>query len=199
MNQAHGTGQAVIWTNAGGVGSQRFPIHGSGDCVTHFEDLACLLRAVLSFGMSGFPFYGLDVGAIDRPDSELFIRWAQFGLFGSHVRAHNLPSPPASQPGNGQAEAIFRKYADLRYRLMPYIYTEAVECGRSSLPLLRALALEYQTDQTALMIEDEYMFGRSLLSAPVLDETNRRHVYLPPVSGSIIGRNSQFTADVGSR
>lgn len=78
-----------------------------------------------------------------------------------------------------EAEAIVRHYAELRYRLLPYIYSEAVESCRSSLPMIRALVLAFQDDPNAVQIEDQYLFGRFLLVAPILDESNRRRVYLP--------------------
>jgi alpha-D-xyloside xylohydrolase len=174
-----GQGNAVLWARAAWAGSQRFPVHWSGDGVARYEDLACVLRAALSFGLSGFPFYSHDIGGFSGvPSPELYVRWAQFGLFSSHSRAHGMP-PREPWAYGEEAERIFRQYADLRYSLMPYIYSEAICCGRSSLPMLRALVLEYQDDLNTYTIEDQYLFGSSLLIAPILDESNRRRVYLP--------------------
>jgi alpha-D-xyloside xylohydrolase len=134
---------------------------------------------MLSFGMSGFPFYSHDIGGFSGlPDSALYVRWAQLGLFSSHARAHGTPPREPWEYG-AEAERIFRRYAELRYRLMPYIYSEAVFATQNSLPFCAPLVLEYQDDPTTYSIEDAYMFGRSLLVAPILDETNRRRVYLP--------------------
>jgi len=147
--------------------------------VARFNDLACVLRSALSFGMSGFPFYSHDIGGFSGiPSPELYVRWAQFGLFSSHARCHGEPPREPGAYGE-QAETIFRQYTELRYRLMPYIYSQAVECGRTSLPMVRALVLEFQDDPVAAMITDQYMFGRHILVAPILDETNTRRVYLP--------------------
>ncbi|MBE0689801.1 MAG: glycoside hydrolase family 31 protein [Anaerolineae bacterium] len=178
IGEVRGLGQGVTWTNTAWVGSQCFPIHGACTSVAGIEDLAGALRAVLSLGLSGFPFCGLDVGDADPLSPEFYARWLQLGFFGSHVRAAPLPARETTE-NSDRTEAIFRKYVELRYRLMPYIYSEAVECGRSSLPMLRTLALEFQGDPTSIMIEDEYMFGRSLLIAPILDDSNRRNVFLP--------------------
>ena len=174
-----GKGKGIVWARSGWAGSQRYPVHWSGDGVARYEDLACVLRASLSFGLSGFPFYSHDVGGFSGiPSPNLYVRWAQLGMFGSHVRCHGMP-PREPWAYGEEAERIFRQYDDLRYRLLPYIYSEAVECGRSSLPMMRPLVLAYQDDPNTFTLDDQYLFGRNLLVAPILDETNRRLVYLP--------------------
>ncbi|MCS6837200.1 MAG: DUF4968 domain-containing protein [Anaerolineae bacterium] len=180
VSEAHfGKGNAVLWARAAWAGSQRFPVHWSGDGVARYEDLACVLRAALSFGLSGFPFYSHDIGGFSGvPSPDLYVRWAQFGLFSSHSRAHGMP-PREPWAYGEEAERIFRQYADLRYSLMPYIYSEAVRCGQTSMPMLRALVLDYQDDPNTYTIDDQYLFGGSLLIAPILDESGKRRVYLP--------------------
>lgn len=174
-----GKGNAVIWARSAWAGSQRYPLHWSGDGIARFEDLACVVRSALNFGLSGFPFYSHDVGGFSGlPSPELYARWIQLGAFSSHVRCHGQPPREPWEYGE-QTEAIFREYMQLRYRLLPYILTEAAECCQTSLPFLRALVLEFPDDPVAAWIEDEYLFGSSLLAAPILDETNRRKVYLP--------------------
>lgn len=175
----YGPGQGVIWARSAWAGSQRYPVHWSGDGIGRYEDLACVLRSALSFGLSGFPFYSHDVGGFSGlPSPELYARWIQFGTFSSHVRCHGQPPREPWEYGE-QTEAIFRQYMDLRYRLLPYILSEAQECGRTSLPMLRALVLEYPDDPTSYTLEDQYLFGRSFLVAPILDESGQRKVYLP--------------------
>ena len=179
MEETVGAGKGIVWSRSAWAGSQRYPVHWSGDGVARFEDLACVLRAALSFGLSGFPFYSHDVGGFSGlPSPELYVRWAQLGMFGSHVRCHGAP-PREPWAYGAEAERIFRQYDALRYRLLPYIYSEAVACGRSSLPMMRPLALMYQDDANTPAMDDQYLFGSSLLAAPILDETNRRRVYLP--------------------
>ncbi len=175
----YGEGQAMIWGRAAWAGSQRYPVHWSGDGIARYEDLACVLRSALSFGMSGFPFYSHDVGGFSGlPSPELYVRWIQLGAFTSHVRCHG--QPPREPWAYGEVtENLFRQYMDLRYSLMPYILSEARWCVQSSQPMLRALVLDYQDDPTTSSIEDQFLFGRSLLVAPILKETNTRKVYLP--------------------
>ncbi len=174
-----GKGNAVIWARSAWAGSQRYPVHWSGDGIARFEDLACVVRSALNFGLSGFPFYSHDVGGFSGlPSPELYARWIQLGAFSSHVRCHGQPPREPWEYGE-QTESIFREYMQLRYQLLPYILTQAAECCQSSLPFLRALVLEFPDDPVAPFIEDEYLFGSDILVAPILDETNRRKVYLP--------------------
>lgn len=177
--EVHGQGQGLIWGRSAWAGSQRYPLHWSGDGIARYEDLACVVRSALGFGLSGFPFYSHDVGGFSGlPSPDLYARWIQLGAFSSHVRCHGQPPREPWEYGE-QTEAIFRRYMELRYRLMPYIVSEAIECGRTSLPMLRALVLDYQNDPNTFAIEDQYLFGRNLLVAPILDESGQRMVYLP--------------------
>lgn len=174
-----GKGQALIWARAGWAGSQRYPVHWSGDGIARYEDLACVLRSALSIGLSGFPFYSHDVGGFSGlPSPDLYARWIQLGAFSSHVRCHGQPPREPWEYGE-ETEEIFRQYMDLRYSLLPYIYSEAHESVNTSMPMVRAMVLEYQDDPTACLIEDQYLFGRSILVAPILDESGIRKVYLP--------------------
>lgn len=177
--EAHGRGNATLWARAAWAGSQRYPIHWSGDGVARTEDLACVLRATLSFGLSGFPFYSHDIGGFTGlPSPELFVRWTQLGLFSSHARTHGQP-PREPWAYGEQAESLVRRYLELRSRLLPYLWTESVECGRTSLPMVRALLIDFPDDPVACGVDDQYLFGPNLLVAPVLDGDVRRRVYLP--------------------
>ena len=178
--EAFGEAGAVLWARAAWAGSQRYPVHWSGDGVARWEDLPCVLRAMLSFGLSGFPFYSHDIGGFSGwPSPELYLRWAQLGFFSSHVRAHGAGRREPWAFGEA-AEDVFRRYAELRYRLLPYLWTEARRCGETSLPMARALVLDFADDPTSYAIDDQYLFGENLLVAPVLDQRDRRRVWFPP-------------------
>ncbi|MEJ5201990.1 MAG: TIM-barrel domain-containing protein, partial [Anaerolineales bacterium] len=174
-----GKGNALIWARSAWAGSQRYPLHWSGDGSATWRDLPCTLRSGLSLGLSGFVFWSHDIGGfIGNPTPELYSRWVQLAAFTSHARAHGEPPREPWYYGE-RAEAIYRRYMELRYRLIPYIYSQAVECVRQSLPMLRALVLEFQDDPTVATIEDEYLFGDSFLVAPIMTPSNERMVYLP--------------------
>jgi alpha-glucosidase len=159
---------------------QRYPVHWSGDGVARFEDLACVLRAALSIGMSGVPFYSSDVGGFSgNPDAELWVRWMQLGALMSHVRAHG--SPPREPWEYGPlAEDLSRTVLELRYRLLPYLWTQSRDLLGTGLPLVRPLLVAHPEDPVAWGVDDQYLLGTDLLVAPVLEAgARRRRVYLP--------------------
>jgi alpha-D-xyloside xylohydrolase len=174
------TGRGLVWARSGWAGSQRTPTCWGGDPLADFPYMVNQLRAMLSIGLSGIPFYSHDIGGFaGRPDPELYVRWAQFGLFSSHSRCHGTTSREPWEFG-GEAEAIFRRYAKLRYRLLPYIYSTAVQAAQTGLPMVRALVLKYSRDPNVRHLDSEYLFGDAFLVAPVLERgARRRMVYLP--------------------
>lgn len=179
------TGENLVWARSGTAGSQRYPLHWGGDSQCTFDALAATLRAALSIGISGIPFFSHDIGGfIGLPDDELYIRWAQLGLFSSHSRCHGAGDTTHREPWYFSEEAcdIFRFYDKLRYSLMPYIYEQAAECVKTGLPMMRALYLEYPEDRNVRHLEDEYLFGSQLLIAPILKPMKQcrvREIYLP--------------------
>jgi alpha-D-xyloside xylohydrolase len=174
------SGRGLVWGRSGWAGSQRTPVCWGGDPYADFPYMANQLRAALSIGLSGVPFYSHDIGGfIGQPDPELYVRWAQFGLFSSHSRCHGT-TPREPWEFGEEAETIFRRYARLRYRLLPYIYSTAVQAAQTGLPVVRALALQYSDDLNVRHLDDEYLFGDSFLVAPVLERgAQTRRVYLP--------------------
>ncbi len=174
------TGRGLVWGRSGWAGSQRYPTCWGGDPFSDFPYMANQLRAALSIGLSGIPFYSHDIGGfLGQPDPELYVRWAQFGLFSSHSRCHGT-TPREPWEFGEEAEAIFRRYAKLRYRLLPYIYSTAVQAAQTGLPVMRALVLKYSHDPNVRHLDSEYLFGDSFLVAPVLEGgVQRRTVYLP--------------------
>ena len=179
------SGESIVWARSGTAGSQRYPLHWGGDSQCSFDALAGTLRAALSAGMCGIAFFSHDIGGfIGTPNDELYVRWAQLGLFSSHSRCHGAGDTNYREPWRYSAEAceIFRFYDKLRYSLMPYIYSQAEKCTQTGLPMMRSLILEYPEDMNARYIDDEYLFGDSLLIAPVLkplSAARTRKVYLP--------------------
>ncbi|MDY6874995.1 MAG: glycoside hydrolase family 31 protein [Chloroflexota bacterium] len=173
-------GRGLVWGRSGWAGSQRYPICWGGDPIADFPCMANQLRAALSIGLSGIPFYSHDIGGFaGQPDPELYVRWAQFGLFSSHSRCHGT-TPREPWEFGAEAEAIFRRYAKLRYRLLPYIYSTAVQSTQTGLPVVRALVLKYSHDPNVRHLDSEYLFGDSFLVAPVLERGARqRLLYLP--------------------
>lgn len=179
------SGENLVWARSGTAGSQRYPIHWGGDSQCSFEALAGTLRAALSIGISGIPYFSHDIGGfLGTPSDELYVRWAQLGLFSSHSRCHGVGDNNYREPWRFSKEAcdIFRYYDKLRYSLIPYIYEEARKCTETGLPMMRALYMDYPDDKNVRYIDDQYLFGDNLLIAPVLkplSKTDIRELYLP--------------------
>lgn len=172
-------GVGMIWGRSSWAGGQRYPVHWGGDPVCTFSAMAATLRAGLSYGLSGVPFWSHDIGGFaGTPDPELYVRWAQFGLLSSHARIHGT-TPREPWEFGEEALNIFRRYAKLRYRLMPYLWHLAQEAAEQALPLMRAMLLEFPNDPTTYSIDTQYMLGPDLLVAPVMTPGGWVNVYLP--------------------
>ncbi len=191
----------ITFSRAGYAGSQKCPLHWAGDQISTFEEMRSQLRAGLSAGLSGIPFWGFDMAGFagELPDAELYLRAAELATFCPVMQFHS--EPRSGQFGDGkrknyindrtpwniacanqapQVMDVYRKYAELRIKLIPYIYEEAQNCVKTGRPLLCHLVYEYPDDASVINIEDEYLFGRNLLVAPVLERALRkRRVYLP--------------------
>jgi alpha-D-xyloside xylohydrolase len=176
---AHGGGQGVLWSRAATAGGQRYPVHWGGDSRTTFGHMAASLRGGLNFILSGFGYWSHDIGGfIGESNPALYARWAQFGLFCSHARAHGT-SPREPWLFGEETEAIFKKYATLRYRLLPYIYSCAARTAVTGRPLMRPLLLDYQDDPTTHALDLQYLFGDDFMVAPVFAEEDDVSLYLP--------------------
>lgn len=177
--EVRGKGEGIIWARSTWAGSQRFPVHWGGDPDVDFPALASTVRAGLSIGLSGFPFWSHDVGGFHAPTTpEVYARWMQVGCFSSHCRAHGVKTREPWDFGD-EVKEIAKKYLNLRYRLMPYIYSQSWKCTETSLPMFRALVIEFQDDRNVYGIDNQYMFGDSFLVSPIMDDTNERALYLP--------------------
>jgi len=174
------TGEWIIWARSTWAGGQRYPIHWGGDAENTDNAMAATLRAGLSFGLCGFSFWSHDIGGFVQPSPRaLYCRWLPFGMLTSHSRCHGAP-PKEPWAYDAEFVADFRRADELKYALMPYVYAQAKDCSEHGLPMVRTLFLEYPDDPTSWFIEDEYLFGRDLLVAPLMEETSGRAVYLPP-------------------
>ncbi len=193
----------------GYAGLQRFGWLWSGDIESNWAALTAQLRTGMNVGLCGIPYWGTDTGGFSPTREltpELYVRWFQFSafcpLFRAHGRAWKLRRPwgwntgdagplegaerlgpnwpPTAELHDPQVEEICREYLNLRYRLLPYLYSAAAQSHETGLPLMRALWLAFPRDQQSVGREDEYLFGDSFLVAPVLAAgAQQRAVYLP--------------------
>lgn len=172
-------GDNIIWARSAWSGSQRYPLHWGGDAASTNTGMLGTLHAGLSLGMSGFSFWSHDMGGfVTSTPEELYRRCLPMGFLTSHTRAHGAP-PTEPWLYNKEFTDYFRKCAEMKYSLMPYIVKEAEECASNGWPMFRALQVEFPEDPGVWQIEDEYMFGKDFLVAPLLTQTRKRSVYLP--------------------
>lgn len=171
----------IMWARSAWAGSQRYPLHWGGDAATTNTGLLGTLREGLSFGLSGFSFWSHDMGGfVTSTPEDLYCRWLPFGFLTSHTRAHGAPPTEPWLYDSKRVQDTFRKSAEMKYQLMPYVYAQAKECTEKGLPMLRALFIEFPDDPGAWKIEDEYMFGSQIFVAPLMESgINERVVYLP--------------------
>jgi alpha-glucosidase/alpha-D-xyloside xylohydrolase len=177
----------------------------SGDVASRWETLKTHVPVGINTALSGLPYWGTDIGGFyptKEYTGELFVRWFQFAafcpLFRSHGRNWHLHLPWGWDGGDGgpeetrnfhadpatlhdpRVEPICRQYMELRSRLMPYLYTAVRDGHDSGMPVMRALWLHYPDDATAVARADEYLWGRDMLVAPVVEQgATTRRVYLP--------------------
>ena len=192
----------------GAAGMQRYGAFlWSGDVSSLWETLRNQVPIGINCGLTGIPYWGTDIGGFvptAELTGELYVRWFQFGAFCTLFRSHGrvwtlrlpwgwnqgVPTPPVSNETplrapeseyhNAAVEPICRKYLELRYRLMPYLYSAVRECTRTGMPPMRALWLHYPDDPAAVARGDQYLWGRDLLVAPVVEKgATARRVYLP--------------------
>ncbi len=171
----------MVWARDAFIGSQRLPMQWGGDPQSDWEGLAASVRGGLSLGASGVPYHATDIGGFygrEQPTAELMVRWTAQAVFSSHMRYHGigLREPWAF----GEAiEAVCRNWLELRYRLIPYIAAACDEAVRTGLPLMRLMALAFPHDRAARGFEGQYLFGPSLLVAPVTRAGGQATVYFP--------------------
>jgi alpha-glucosidase (family GH31 glycosyl hydrolase) len=182
----------------------------SGDVYSTWETLKVHVPNAVNTALTGIPYWGTDIGGFvptKEYTGDLHVRWFQFGAFNPLFRAHGrtwhlrLPwgwntgqlghneisnytggaaNPDLSELRNAEVEPICRKYLELRYRLMPYLYSAVRECHETGLPIMRSLWLHYMDDEAAVKRGDEYLWGRDILVAPVTEKgATTRRLYLP--------------------
>jgi alpha-D-xyloside xylohydrolase len=175
------TGENIIWARSAWAGSQRYPIHWGGDAENSDSGMAAELRGGLSLGLCGFSFWSHDVGGfVARASDDLYRRWLAFGVLTSHTRCHGTAPKEPWEYGEAFMND-FRRIDELKYQLMPYVYAQAKDSSEHGLPMVRALFVEFPDDPGSWLVDDEYLFGSSMLVAPLMHEKSTgRDVYLPP-------------------
>lgn len=173
----------LVISRSGWAGLQRYGSHWTGDNRSDWPSLANVIPMVLTLGLCGVAFTGPDTGGFSgEPSPELLVRWNQLSVFTPFFRNHTAVWTGDQEPWmHGEPfESLNRAAIELRYRMLPYIYTAFWQCSQTGMPMMRPLFLAFPGDPAACEAEDEFMFGDHLLVAPMLGEgATRREIYLP--------------------
>ena len=173
-----------VLTRAAYAGAQRYAATWTGDNSSTWNHLAMSTPMLMSMGISGMPLVGDDIGGFaGSPTPDLLTRWFEVGALNPIYRDHTAKGTADQEPWvhGPEHEATRRKYIELRYRLMPYLYTAIEETARTGTPLMRPLFLEYP--QAAEFYDDsrDFLFGRDLFVAPITTEmVDAQDISLPP-------------------
>jgi alpha-D-xyloside xylohydrolase len=182
--------RVCILTRSAFLGQQRYgTINWSGDICGTWDSYRRQIVAGLNYTVTGMPYWTTDIGGFFRPGQsqytdekyqELLIRWFQWGAFNPIFRIHGYQSETEPWKYGQQIEDKMRKILNLRYRLLPFIYSEAWQITKNGSTMMRPLVMDFNGDTDALNQQYEYMFGKSFLVAPVTEpNVNDWSVYLP--------------------
>lgn len=169
-------------TREGYAGIQRYPFIFAGDWPSEWQYFAPVIKAGINIGLSGIGYWGHCMGGFEHvADPELYSRWVQFGMFSPIAMVFGMDHPGYKEPwayGN-DAFLNFKKYDSIRYRLLPYIYSNAYRMHTTGRPLMCGLVMDYQDDENVYDIGDQYLFGDMMICPVTTKAAKTRSVYLP--------------------
>jgi alpha-glucosidase len=173
----------VVITRAGWAGVQRYATSWTGDNASTWASFRLTIPMIVGLGLSGVGFTGSDIGGFaGEADGELYTRWMQMGAFMPYFRAHTIKGTPDQEPWSyGEPYlSIVRRFIELRYELLPYLYTATWQMVTRGWPMVRPLWWEH-LDADLLAVEDAFLCGDDLVVAPVSRPgVDSREVRLPP-------------------
>lgn len=173
-----------LLTRSAYAGVQRYAMLWTGDNSAWWEHMRMCIAQVCNLGLCGVSVSGPDVGGfLDDPSGEMFLRWLQMGIFFPYLRAHSAKHTRDAEPWvfGDEILELARRAADMRYALLPYIYTLAAQSSRYGDPMMRPLFYEFPQDPSCEAADDQFMLGPDILVAPILSPGRfYRAVYLPP-------------------
>lgn len=182
--------RVCILTRSAFLGQQKYGIiNWSGDIGGTWDTYKRQIVAGLNYTITGFPYWTTDIGGFFRPGriqytdekyQELLTRWYQWGTFNPIFRIHGYQTETEPWKYGQRVEDNMRKMLNLRYRLLLYIYSEAWQVTKNGSTIMRPLVMDFNRDTAALNRQFEYMFGKSILVAPVTEpNVTEWNVYLP--------------------
>ncbi|HEY9739925.1 MAG TPA: glycoside hydrolase family 31 protein, partial [Coleofasciculaceae cyanobacterium] len=183
LEKLRSTERSFVLTRSGYAGVQRWSAVWTGDNQSLWEHLEMSLPMLCNLGLSGVAFVGADIGGFaGNATAELFARWMQVGMLYPLMRGHSALTTAQHEPWvfGDRVEKICREYIELRYRLLPYLYTLFWEAATTGAPIVRPLLYHFPNDPQTFTLSDQVMLGSSLLAAPIYRPgVEHRAVYLP--------------------
>lgn len=180
LERKRGKGEAVLFARSATVGGQKFPVHWGGDCWSDYVSMEESLRGGLSLTMSGFGYWSHDIGGFESTSTpDVYKRWAAFGLMSSHSRLHGSTSYRVPWNYDDEAVDVVKYFTEVKASLMPYIYKNSIETSKTGVPMMRSMVMEFTEDRNCAYLDKQYMFGDSLLVAPIFNEDSKAIYYLP--------------------
>lgn len=166
-------GRPFVLSRSGYAGVQRYAALWTGDNSSRWEHLRLAVRVSLGLGLSGVPFVGFDAGGFwENATGEMLVRFLQLGALFPLYRNHSARGTVAQEPwAFGQPyTALCREAIELRYRLLPYLYTLLAEASRTGTPVTRPMAYAYPDESELAACEEQFLVGEDILAAPVMRE-----------------------------
>ena len=180
IKKKKGEKEAVLFARSATAGGQKFPVHWGGDCWSDYESMEESLRGGLSLTSSGFGYWSHDIGGFEATSTaDVYKRWCAFGLLSSHSRLHGSTSYRVPWVYDEEAVDVLRFFTKLKASLMPYLYRNAIETSKTGVPMMRSMVLEYTQDRNCAYLATQYMYGDSLLVAPIFNDKSMAEFYLP--------------------
>lgn len=193
--------RVFIFTRSAFAGQQRYGANTwSGDVVASWKALHNQISAGLNFSLTGIPYWNSDIGGfflwnfkrkLEDPDyRELYVRWLQFGTFCPMMRSHGTDAPREIYQFGKKADKAYdaiEKFIHLRYRFLPYLYSTSWDVTANHSSMMRALVMDFPADQSVWDINNQFLFGKSVLVSPVTSP-----MYIKPV---VNGRDTVYAED----
>ena len=175
-----GEKEAILFARSATAGGQKFPVHWGGDCWSDYESMEESLRGGLSLTSSGFGFWSHDIGGFESTSTpDVYKRWCAFGLLSTHSRLHGSNSYRVPWNYDEESVDVVRFFAQLKAKLMPYLYRNAIVTSTTGVPMMRSMVLEFTEDRNCQYLATQYMLGSSLLVAPIFNDKSMAEYYLP--------------------
>ncbi len=182
----NGTKRPFVWVRGMTAGAQRYATLWSGDILSTYDEMKMQIRGLQLAGLSGFPFWAHDAGGFrlgeskDTPDDAMYRQWSMaFGSFTPFWKPHGIGKSrwPLDRSADVQKDAT--TYSEMRYQLMPYIYTYAQKANETGMPMARAMVIDYQNDPLAWKSDLQYLWGNEFLVAPNCSDNDNVSVWFP--------------------